>query len=250
MRSRNKLSVLATLCVSALAVGALAQPAAADGSYDPATDNCNAATAVTPGSYGTGSLTWCIIAAKQSGETKKLAREGFVKGLLDMLINHTGGYYNIMIFDVAGKNAFGDPWFVHDYRENLQEVAFQTDVTYNDQTSREDQTYRVWIFSGGGTFANMGDGGWGNWAFYGLWDRSTSVVNLRPTSIPALPNPGEPAPGDTPMTPAVPARPGPDYRSGTTTALLERRTGCRRRGQSRPPEAPVRAVRLARMLGP
>ncbi|MBT2408720.1 MULTISPECIES: RICIN domain-containing protein [unclassified Streptomyces] len=225
MRSRSKLSTLTAVCVSALTVGALAQPALADGSVDPAQENCNAASAVAPGSYGTGSLTWCIIAAQQSGQVKKLARENFVKGLLDMLTNHTGGQYNIMIFDTKGKNAFGDPWFVHHYRENLQNVAFQTDVEYNDETSREDQTYRIWIFSGGGSFTNEGDGGWGNWAFYGLWDRSGSTVNFRPTMedrvVPGVPNPSTPFPGDTPVTPGVPAHPGPRPGFRADTAATE-----------------------------
>lgn len=213
MRSRRKLSALAAVCVSALAVGGLAQPALADGSVNGPVENCNAAAAVSPGSFGTGALSWCILASKQSGEAKKLAREGFVKGLLEMLTNHTGGNYNIMIFDVKGKNAFGDPWFVHPYTANLKDVAYQGDIEYNDATSREDQTYRIWIFSGGGSFTNHGDGGWINWGFYGLWDRNGSTVDFRPTMVPAttpgVPKGETPGPGDTPITPGVPAQPGP-----------------------------------------
>ncbi|MFD3536768.1 RICIN domain-containing protein [Streptomyces sp. NPDC058664] len=213
MRSRRKSSVLAALCVSALTVGGPAGPARADGSVDGPTENCNAAAAVAPGSFGTGTLSWCILAAKQSGEIKRVAREGFVKGLLEMLTNHTGGNYNIMIFDVKGKNAFGDPWFVNHYTENLQDVAFRGDIDYNDATSREDQTYRIWIFSGGGSFTNHGDGGWINWGFYGLWDRSGSTVDFRPTmepvTVPGVPKGETPGPGDTPITPGVPAHPGP-----------------------------------------
>ncbi|QNE73491.1 hypothetical protein F0344_01660 [Streptomyces finlayi] len=246
MRSRSKLSILAAVCVSALAVGGSAQPAMADGSYDPITENCNAASAVAPGSYGTGSLTWCILAAQQSGQTKRLAREGFVKGLLDMLTNHTGGYYNIMIFDIKGKNAFGDPWFVNPYRQNLQDVAFQTDVEYHDETSREDQTYRIWIFSGGGSFTNEGDGGWGNWGFYGLWDRNGSTVNFRPTevpTVPAVPKGETPFPGDTPATPAVPANPGPrpGYRTDTAATAPT--------GSGRPPVGVPVHLRTVNNLG-
>ncbi|MBT2482391.1 RICIN domain-containing protein [Streptomyces sp. ISL-94] len=233
MRSRSKLSVLAAVCVSALAVGSLAQPALADGSVNGPVENCNAAAAVSPGSFGTGALSWCILAAQQTAETKRVARETFVKGLLEMLTNHTGGNYNIMIFDIKGKNAFGDPWFVHHYQENLQDVAFQGDVEYHDETSREDQTYRIWIFSGGGSFTNQGDGGWGNWAFYGLWDRTGSTVNFRrtlePATIPGVPKGETPGPGDTPVTPGVPAQPGPrpGFRADSATTTP--------RGSGRPP---------------
>ncbi|MFF8104411.1 RICIN domain-containing protein [Streptomyces sp. NPDC016640] len=205
-------AVAAAACVSALMVGGLAQPAQADGSVDVPVENCNAADTVAPGSFGSGTLSWCIIAAKQSGEQKKLAREGFVKGLLEMLTNHTGGNYNIMIFDVKGKNAFGDPWFVNHYTENLRDVVFQGDIDYNDATSREDQTYHIWVFSGGGSFTNQGDGGWINWGFYGLWDRNGSTVNFHPTIEPAgpgVPKGETPGPGDIPLIPGVPAHPGP-----------------------------------------
>ncbi|MFC9247622.1 hypothetical protein ACFT7S_27540 [Streptomyces sp. NPDC057136] len=79
---------------------------------------------------------------------------------------------------------------------------------------------RIWIFSGGGSFTNEGDGGWGNWAFYGLWDRNGSTVNFRPTdvpTVPAVPKGETPFPGDTPITPGVPANPGPrpGYRTDT-----------------------------------
>ncbi|MFF5426336.1 MULTISPECIES: RICIN domain-containing protein [unclassified Streptomyces] len=206
MKKYKATVVAATACVSALLVAGPAQPAQADG----AADNCNAADTVAPGSFGTGTLTWCILAAKESAETKKTARENFVKGLLEMLTNHTGGNYNIMIFDIKGKNAFGDPWFVNHYTESLQDVAFQGDVEYHDETSREDQTYRIWIFSGGGSFTNHGDGGWINWGFYGLWDRNGSTIEFQPTippAVPGVPKGETPGPGDTLPTPGVPARP-------------------------------------------
>ncbi|GAA3393782.1 hypothetical protein [Streptomyces roseoviridis] len=205
---KHKAAFVAAACTSALLVGGTAQTARADG----AADNCNAADTVAPGSFGTGTLTWCIIAAKESAETKRLARENFVKGLLEMLTLHTGGNYNIMIFDIKGKNAFGDPWFVNHYTQNLQDVAFQGDVEYHDETSREDQTYRIWIFSGGGSFTNHGDGGWINWGFYGLWDRNGSTVDFRPTMAPVTPGvpKGEtPGPGEVTPIPGVPAHPGP-----------------------------------------
>ncbi|MER7623010.1 RICIN domain-containing protein [Streptomyces sp. NPDC126503] len=215
MKKYKATVVAATACVSALLVGGPAQPAHADG----AADNCNAADTVAPGSFGTGTLTWCILAAKESGELKKVARENFVKGLLEMLTNHTGGHYNIMIFDIKGKNAFGDPWFVNHYTQNLRDVAFQGDVEYHDETSREDQTYRIWIFSGGGSFTNHGDGGWINWGFYGLWDRNGSTIDFRPTmeppADPGVPKGETPGPGDTLPIPGVPAHPGtpPAFRS-------------------------------------
>ncbi|MFI6845612.1 hypothetical protein ACIBJD_13295 [Kitasatospora sp. NPDC050467] len=224
MHSKSRLSALSAGITAAVVLG-LAGPAAADGSFDPAKENCNAANVVTPGSTA---FVWCIQQAQKSGEAKNKARADFVKGLLDMLVNQTGGNYNIMIFDIKGNNAFGDPWYVHNYEENLQNVAFQTDVTYRDQTSREDQTYRIWIFYGGGSFANGFDGGWGNWAFYGQWSRTTrehnwayppgtsrpgqrynhtdSVVDFQPTMVNGAPS-GSPADPGRPASPAVPAMP-------------------------------------------
>lgn len=69
MRSTKKLSALAA-GMSAVAVLGLAGPAMADGSYDPAQENCNAANAVTPGST---SLVWCIQAAQHTSEVKNRA---------------------------------------------------------------------------------------------------------------------------------------------------------------------------------
>ncbi|MEU8922921.1 hypothetical protein AB0D10_18585 [Kitasatospora sp. NPDC048545] len=225
--SRIRLAAVAA-GLSTLAVAGLAGPAAADGSYDPGKENCNAANVVTPGSTA---LVWCIQQAQQSGEAKRKAREDFVKGLLDLLVKQTNGYYNVMIFDIRGNNAFGDPWYVHNYEEHLEDVDFTYDVTYRHQTSREDQTYRIWIFHGGGMFANGFDGGWGNWAFYGLFDRTSrehnwayppgtsrpgqrynhtdAVVNFRRTLTSAVPSgtPAQPGQIASPFVPTVPAVP-------------------------------------------
>ncbi|MFJ2810018.1 hypothetical protein [Kitasatospora sp. NPDC087271] len=236
MRSTKKLSALAA-GMSAVAVLGLAGPAMADGSYDPAQENCNAANTVTPGST---SLVWCIEAAQHTSEVKNQARGEFVQGTLDMLIKATGGSYNIMVFNIKGDNAFGDPWYVHNYEQSFQNVAFTYDVDYHDKTSREDQTYRIWVFSGGGSFANGFDGGWGNWGFYGLFNRTTrehtwtyprgtgsagqrynhtdGVVNFSPMAFPGVPrDPGTPAPGGLPATqivPAMPQDPGTPYDPG------------------------------------
>ncbi|MFD6358924.1 RICIN domain-containing protein [Streptomyces roseolus] len=214
MKKRLATVVAAAMCTSTLLVGGAAQPALADG----AADNCKPEDTVVPGSYGTGTLTWCILAVKESSQAKTLDRENFVKELLQMLTDYTGGNYNIMIFDIKGKNAFGDPWFYNHYTENLRDVAFQGDVEYSSPNSREDQTFRIWIFSGGGSFTNHGDGGWINWGFYGLWDRSGSTVDFRPTMAPATPGvpKGEtPDPGGVTPIPGVPAHPGtpPAFRS-------------------------------------
>ncbi|GGR65922.1 RICIN domain-containing protein [Streptomyces roseolus] len=215
MKKRLATVVAAAMCTSALLVGGAAQPALADG----AADNCKPEDTVVPGSYGTGTLTWCILAVKESSQAKTLDRENFVKELLQMLTDYTGGNYNIMIFDIKGKNAFGDPWFYNHYTENLRDVAFQGDVEYSSPNSREDQTFRIWIFSGGGSFTNHGDGGWINWGFYGLWDRNGSTIDFRPTmeppADPGAPKGETPGPGDMTPIPGVPAHPGtpPAFRS-------------------------------------
>ncbi|MFC9329512.1 RICIN domain-containing protein [Kitasatospora sp. NPDC057015] len=207
-RAAVSASLAAAVLASALAFAPTASASLDDGNHQA----CNAANIISPSNNPydshTGPDAWaawvgCILAAKDDHERTARARGQFVQDLVALLNTLSNGYANIMVFDVAGDNAFGDPWFTHPYAANLQGVIGQADVTYHDVTSREDQTYRVWAFTGGGTFTNPGDGGWVNWGFSGYYTRNGGTVtfNPAPAPVPAVP-------GNTSGAPLTPGAPG------------------------------------------
>lgn len=71
----------------------------------------------------------------------------------------------------AAANADGKPYNViimnlsQNYEEHLTGVHFYANVTFNSVF------YGIWIAEGG-TFKNLGDGGYRNWAFIGQFTRS------------------------------------------------------------------------------
>ncbi|WUS97191.1 RICIN domain-containing protein [Streptomyces sp. NBC_00708] len=207
----------ATSPASAYTLPDIPLPPAGDDGRDQVHKDCDAASIVSPGHGGVGSgLTSCILASQEDEARTKATRGHFVQAMLSLIDAEVGNWYNVMIFDVKGDNAFGDSWFTHPYRENFQDVAFTMDVKWDDPTSREDQTFRIWIFSGGGSFENPGDGGWINWGFSGNYTRATRAatiaskngksqyVDFSPTYVPNVPNGGINVPGRSPMVPVGP----------------------------------------------
>ncbi|WP_275449246.1 RICIN domain-containing protein [Streptomyces sp. OfavH-34-F] len=199
----------ATSPASAYTLPDIGLPPAGDDGRSQSHKDCDAASIVAPGHGGVGAgLTSCILASQEDQANTKRTRGQFVQELLTLIDTEVGNWYNVMIFDIKGKNVLGNDWFVHDYQENFKDVAFTMDVDWDDPTSREDQTFRIWVFSGGGTFVNPGDGGWINWGFSGNFTRRTEggkgYVDFSPTYVPGSPSGAVPITNKSPMTPVGP----------------------------------------------
>lgn len=187
----------------------IGNPPAGDDGRSQSEKDCDAASIIAPGGGGIGAgLTSCILASKEAQARSEWTRGQFVQDLLRVIDTEVGNWYNVMIFDIKGDNALGDPWFNHPYSENFQDVAFTMDVEWDDPTSREDQTFRIWVFSGGGRFENPGDGGWINWGFSGNYTRTTGngtqYVDFYPTYVAGSPNGQVEVPKRDPSTPVGP----------------------------------------------
>jgi len=94
-------------------------------------------------------------------------RDGFVKDLSYLAYFNAGHQaYNVIVMNLSQPH---DP-------SGLQGVVGYSDATYDGVV------YGIWIFREG-TFVNQGDGGWINWAAYGVIDRpSDGVMVFSPVS--------------------------------------------------------------------
>lgn len=94
-------------------------------------------------------------------------REGFVRDVSYQAYYNAGGQqYNVVVMNLSQDH---DP-------SGLQGVVGYSDATYDGVV------YGVWIFEQG-TFVNNGDGGYINWAAYGLINRvSDSTMVFSPFS--------------------------------------------------------------------
>jgi hypothetical protein len=100
--------------------------------------------------------------------TKSAAnRDGFVRDVSYQAFYNAGGQqYNVVVMNLSQDH---DP-------SGLRGVVGYSDATYDGVV------YGVWIFEEG-TFVNNGDGGYINWAAYGLIDRvSDSTMVFAPHS--------------------------------------------------------------------
>lgn len=87
-------------------------------------------------------------------------RSGFVKGVMESTFYAAGGKYNVMVFNLS-----------QNYKDQFKGVkTFAT-------TTRDGVVYGIWVFESG-TFTNLGDGGWDNWAFRGWFDRQDKFVTF------------------------------------------------------------------------
>lgn len=88
-------------------------------------------------------------------------RSGFVKNLMNGAFYGAGERYNVMVFNLS-----------QDYEESFRGVKFYGSAVYDGVT------FGIWVFEDG-EFTNKGDGGWINWAFYGLFDRNGGYVRFK-----------------------------------------------------------------------
>ncbi|QHC23869.1 stress protein [Streptomyces sp. GS7] len=80
-------------------------------------------------------------------------REGFVKNLRESAFYAAGSQYNVMVMNLS-----------QGYDDHLNGVKAYGSATYDGVV------YGIWVFEDG-TFTNLGDGGYINWAFRGWYDR-------------------------------------------------------------------------------
>lgn len=167
--SKNLKRAALTL-ISAVAVGGLLLPTAAQAATDPAPAPAPAAT--QQAEVGTASILsplvrvdviniiGGIVASAIEQAQANATRDAFVKSQLEQAWNKNGGRYNVMVIN----NKLN-------YSLDLRGVV--GDVTYNHNV----YGYRVLIFESG-TVVNRGDGGWINWGFQGVWNRNGGTVTF------------------------------------------------------------------------
>ncbi|MFE3068921.1 stress protein [Streptomyces sp. NPDC059247] len=88
-------------------------------------------------------------------------RGTFVQQAVDKVFDAAGGQYNVMVFNLS-----------QGYENGLSNIKLYANVKFGSVY------YGVWIFSGGGTFKNTGDGGWINWGFKGWFNRNGGTVTF------------------------------------------------------------------------
>jgi hypothetical protein len=95
-------------------------------------------------------------------------RGAFVRALLEEVKSKTGGNLNIMVFNMQQNFDFNPP-----------PNTFQfTQTTFNGGLAGN-ITYGVWVFNSAVTFTNRGDGGFINWAFFGVFTRNGGTVTFQ-----------------------------------------------------------------------
>jgi hypothetical protein len=155
--------------VSAVAVGGLMLPTAAQAATHPAPAPAATQQAQQMGATSILSplvrvdvinIIGGIIASAIEEAQANASRDTFVKNQLEDAWNKAGGRYNIMVINTKLN-----------YSLDLKGVV--GDVTYHHST----YGYRVLVFESG-TVVNRGDGGWINWGFQGVWNRDGGTVNF------------------------------------------------------------------------
>jgi len=100
-------------------------------------------------------------------------RGAWVRSLLEQMKSKTQGKVSIMVFNMEQPFDFNPPG----------KVQF-TKVTFNGRI-----TYGIWVFHSAAVFKNKGDGGFINWAFYGVFNRRGGTVTFSDASVFSGPNP-------------------------------------------------------------
>lgn len=114
-----------------------------------------------------GAAAVCIAALIDEAKRDNAARNVFVQGATQHLNTIFAGKYNFMLFNTGGSS--GDYPGVT-YTQNLSGVVAKIPIVFQ---GNGDAGYTLWIFSGGGTLTNTGDGGWLNWGYGGAYTTST-----------------------------------------------------------------------------
>jgi hypothetical protein len=104
--------------------------------------------------------------------TSQRDRGAWVRALLEQLKSQTQGRLNIVVFNMQQGFDFNPPPGTFKF----------TQATFDGGLSGK-ITYGIWAFSSGVTFTNKGDGGFINWAFYGVFTRNGGVVTFSDASV-------------------------------------------------------------------
>ncbi|MFJ1876901.1 hypothetical protein, partial [Streptomyces chartreusis] len=93
-------------------------------------------------------------------------RSGFVKSLRDEVSQASDGY-NVMVFNTEGQ----------DYEENLSGGPVEDGQPFMATAAYDGTEYTVWVFKEG-TFTQLGDGGYDNWAYSGIYDINSNTLTF------------------------------------------------------------------------
>jgi hypothetical protein len=104
--------------------------------------------------------------------TSQKDRAAWVQAMLEEVKSRTQGRLSIVVFNMQQGFVFNPPPGTFKF----------TRATFNGGLSGN-ITYGVWAFSSGTTFTNQGDGGFINWAFYGVFTRNRGVVTFQDASV-------------------------------------------------------------------
>jgi hypothetical protein len=116
-------------------------------------------------------------------------REAWVKTLMETVVSKTQGRWNVMVFNMQQSFVFNPPPGAFKFTQATFKGGLGGNITYG-----------VWVFHSATTFQNKGDGGFINWAFYGVWTRNGGTVAFADRTVANPRRPQTAAPKTSPKT--------------------------------------------------
>ena len=119
----------------------------------------------------TMALQWAVNGVEADFEDND-DRTAFTQTMANQMKAAAGPQYNAMVFNIEDQEYFAQ----------LAGGPMPGDRPFTAKAKYDGETYGLWVFKEG-TFANLGDGGYENWAFDGTFenrDGNQAVVDFEP----------------------------------------------------------------------